>query len=142
MIKRISYVALVAVLIFTACQKKAENVESVSSDSDEWKAMEDFHMVMADIYHPFKDSANLEPARTGLASFEAAVNTFADASLPAKVDTDEVKASFAALKTDVEAMKSAADDTAFGAALENAHTHFHEIMEAWHGGGEHKHHEH
>jgi hypothetical protein len=142
MIKRISYVALMALLIFTACQKKAENVESASADSDEWKAMDDFHMVMADMYHPFKDSANLEPARTGLVSFEAAVNTFADAPLPAKVDTDEVKASFASLKTDVEAMKSATDDATFGTALESAHTHFHEIMEAWHGGGGHEHHKH
>ncbi len=136
--KRVLYAIALATTLF-ACQKK----EAETADMDEWKAMDDFHMVMADIYHPFKDSANLEPAKTNLAMFESEVNKFAAAELPEKVNTDEVKAAFAALKAEVEAMKTAASDSLLGVSLENAHTRFHEIMEAWHGGGHgREHHEH
>ncbi len=30
---------------------------------DEWIAMDDFHLIMAESFHPFKDSANVDPAR-------------------------------------------------------------------------------
>ena len=56
-----------AVLI--ACGTKKETTatetttDSTSADTDEWKAMDDFHMIMAESFHPFKDSANLAPAK-------------------------------------------------------------------------------
>ncbi len=46
-------------LILFSCGGKHEE----ESDDVEWKEMDDFHMIMADVYHPLKDSNNLAPIK-------------------------------------------------------------------------------
>jgi hypothetical protein len=70
---------------------------------------------------------------------------WASASLPSKVNTDEVKQQLEKLKTDTRAfadqIKSGAADTEIGSALNTLHDSFHGIMEAWQRGGEKHEHE-
>ena len=125
---------LLVLLIVFACSKKTE------SSGDAWPEMDSFHMIMAESYHPLKDSANLVPAKANAESLASAAEKWENASLPDKVNNDEVKALLAKLKTDSKffagQVKSNAPDSVLSAALVNLHDEFHKIMEAWHGGHE------
>ena len=95
---------------------------------------------MAEAFHPYKDSANLAPVKKMAEEMAIEADKWASASLPTKVDSEEVKEELQKLKTDTRALadliKSGADDKAIGSSLDALHDSFHEIMEAWHGGGE------
>ena len=126
-------------LIVAACAKKSE-----TSSSDEWPEMDSFHMVMAEAFHPYKDSANVEPVKrlAGEMALEAA--RWQSSDLPDKVNTDEVKGQLEKLMVGTRALadqvKAGASDEEIGTALTTLHDSFHRITEAWHGGGEkHKH---
>ena len=97
-------------------------------------------MIMAEAFHPFKDSANLVPAKKMAEEMATEADKWASAPLPAKVNTEEVREELQKLKTDTRALadliKSGAEDAAIGSSLNALHDSFHEIMEAWHGEGE------
>jgi len=126
-----------------ACATKTETTGTTDADSDEWKEMNSFHMIMAEAFHPYKDSSNLAPAKKLAEEMAAEADTWAVAALPEKVDNEQVKASLQKLKTDTRGLadliKSGADDTAVGSSLNALHDSFHGIMEAWHGGGKEEH---
>jgi len=135
--------------LFIACGTKKETeatettTDSTSADTAEWKAMDDFHMIMAESFHPFKDSANLAPAKAKAAEMATAAEQWVAAPLPEKVNNENVKTKLAALKTKtaafVETSKST-DDKVVGDALTELHDMFHELQEAWYAGhGEHHH---
>ncbi len=139
--KRIVYLMLFAVVILS-CQSKSGD----STDSTTWQEMDAFHMVMAEAYHPYKDSSNLEPARREADALAALALEWSKAPMPKKMDTPAMRASLDQLSTESQALaaqfKSGADDTTTGAALTALHEHFHSIMEAWHQSGrEEDHHE-
>lgn len=127
----------VAVLVFASCAKKHETVEEAY---DEWKEMDDFHLIMADVYHPLKDSGNLEPIKTQSAELAAAAETWANAAVPEKVNNDEVKGLLQKLKDgtkDLDAkIKSGQPDDATSAQLTELHEVFHHVQEKWYEGGE------
>jgi hypothetical protein len=110
--------------------------------NEDWKEMDEFHMVMAEAFHPYKDSANLAPAKQLADSLVTAAEKWAAAPLPEKFkEDDEVKFKLNQLKTDASTFATVArtgDEKAIGESLTKLHDLFHEIMESWHGGhGEH-----
>lgn len=139
--RRFVYFLMLTVLT-VACTQNKKN-----SDAAEWPEMDAFHLVMAESFHPFKDSANLEPARRLAPEMAAAATKWANAPLPEKVNTPEVKEK-------INLLKSASDEFAqlvqtgseeeIGNALTGLHDLFHELQDAWYGKGEggHDHHKH
>ena len=144
MTKSFNYVfVLLAFVMVVACSGKKE---AETSQSDEWPEMDEFHMVMAESFHPYKDSSNLEPAKANAAEMARVAEKWANAPLPEKVNNDEIKANLEQLKTDATAFIQVAqsgDTTKMGTSLTSLHDAFHKLQEAWYGAGkeghEHKH---
>lgn len=135
---------LLTVAGMVACSGKKEEA---TASSDEWKEMDEFHLVMADAFHPYKeDSTNIQPAIKNAAELASVAEKWANAPLPAKVDNEEMKASLAQLKADAAAFAQLAqsgDTTKIGTSLTALHDAFHKVQESWYGadkeGHEHKH---
>lgn len=145
---KLSYLLVLIFCGMLSCTSKTETTEtteSVSTDSDEWKEMDSFHMIMAEAFHPYKDSTNLAPAKKLAEEMAAEAEKWVAAELPEKVNNDQVKENLQKLKADTRALadliKNGADDAAVGSSLNALHDSFHSIMEAWHGGGEKHEHE-
>lgn len=123
----------------TARKEHHENHEtndSATSD-DTWKEMDEFHMVMAESFHPYKDSADLGPARTKAALLSAAAEKWLNAPLPEKVNNEQVKNRLRQLQIDAQAFVEIAktgDDKVAGESLTKLHDLFHELQETWYGG--------
>ena len=129
-------------LLASGCTKKADTTSEAAAD--EWPQMEAFHAIIADAYHPFKDSANVAPARELAESLALEADKWQAASLPEKVNTKKVQSQLVDLKTSARALsdqiKSGRTDEVVGALLTTVHDNFHKIMEAWYEEGEkHKH---
>jgi hypothetical protein len=128
-------------VVFSCASKKEDGHDhdhvSASSDGSVWKEMDDFHMIMAETFHPYKDSSNLEPVRTRASELFAAADEWASASLPEKVDTQEVRSKLQQLKEEAatlaETVKSS-DDNVIAQHLTKLHDTFHSIQEEWYGG--------
>lgn len=139
------FLFLFAFVLVSACTSKKEEATEEAA-SEEWPAMDAYHLVMAESFHPFKDSANLEPVKAQAAELAKAAEAWVNAPLPEKVNTDEVKAKLAELKTNSDALAqlvSTGTPEEIGTALTALHDQFHELQEAWYGGGEgHHHHDH
>lgn len=132
-------ILLISFIVFVvACSKKAE--ESSDADSAEWPEMDSFHMIMAEAFHPFKDSINVAPAKKLAEEMAVEAAKWQAAPIPAKVNNDEVKALLEKLKTDTRALadniRGGMTNQEIGKALTGLHDNFHSIMEAWHGGGD------
>jgi PBP1b-binding outer membrane lipoprotein LpoB len=150
--KLISYVVVLFVIAMAvACSgKKEETTETEAAateevSNDEWPKMDEFHMVMAESFHPFKDSANLEPAKANAAEMARVAEEWASAALPEKVNNEETKANLEKLKTETAAFVTTVQGTdaaAIGTSLTNLHDLFHKLQEAWYGAGEGHKHEH
>lgn len=136
---QIMFVMLVLILIGCASKKEEghDHGDAHVEDQSVWEPMDAFHMVMAETFHPFKDSANLEPVKSRAAELVREANKWVDAPLPEKVDTDQVKATLQKLKEEAitlaESVKTA-DDNVIGDQLSQLHDTFHELQEAWYGG--------
>jgi hypothetical protein len=136
-------------VIASSCSSKKEGAEvhdhehsAESSAADAWKEMDEFHMVMAESFHPYKDSANLEPAKSKAAEMASSAAKWAGSPLPEKVNNEEVKSKLDQLKNGTaefaEQVRSG-DDEAIGESLTALHDLFHELQETWYGGGHHHH---
>ena len=125
------------VTVLMCCTSKKENHgdQHGSSAHEEWKEMDAFHMVMAEAFHPFKDSSNLEPAKMYADSLVSAAGQWADAPLPEKFKgDDEIKFKLNQLKVDASTFASVSkqgDDKSIGQSLTKLHDLFHEIQESW-----------
>ncbi len=130
---------LLLLLVFASCQKKSDTTHE-KAWGDEWPEMDSFHMLMAEAFHPYKDSSNLEPARKLAVELAMEADNWQAAKPPEKMNTDEVKSLLEDLKTDshdlADKIKAGATDQEIGASLTALHDRFHKITEAWHGGGE------
>ena len=103
--KFISGIIITVAVVSIACSGKKEGEHDAHQDqeitSDHWKEMDDFHMVMAEAFHPYKDSSNLEPAKQNAASLKAAAENWSQAALPSKFEgDDEIKFKLNQLKAD------------------------------------------
>jgi hypothetical protein len=142
---------LVVAIAFAACatkDKEVQEAETVNNESDpnEWPEMDSFHMIMAEAFHPYKDSTNLEPVKRLAEEMAIEADKWASTALPAKVNNDVVKAQINQLKTDTRVLadkiKGGANDEEIGNSLKSLHDSFHGIMEAWNGSEENHEHEH
>lgn len=126
-----------SVLIIGACSGPAKQ-ETMADD--EWPTLDKFHMTMAEAFHPYKDSANLEPAKKLAPELAQSADAWASEVLPAKVNNDETKALLEALKSDshklADQVNAGAPNDSIGTYLTALHNRFHQITEVWHGGGE------
>lgn len=148
-VRLLLFSTLLAAGVLGACSGKKDGHDEHGHDhehavsKDEWKEMDDFHMLMAEAFHPYKDSANLEPAKAKAAELATAAEKWTSAPLPEKVNNDDVKTKLDQLKTGtasfVETVKSG-DDKKIGDELTVLHDQFHEIQEVWYGGGHGEHH--
>lgn len=139
--RQLTNIVLFALTLLTfACASKKEE----AADQKEWKEMDEFHMIMAETFHPYKDSANLEPAKTRAGELATDADKWASAALPEKVNNDEMKSKLEQLKTETTSflqIVSTSDPKAIGDQLTKIHDLFHSIQEDWYGGGEgHEHH--
>jgi hypothetical protein len=127
-----------ALLVF-GCATKKDGSDSEAGDQKLWKEMDEYHMIMAETFHPYKDSANLEPAKSRAGELAAAAEKWASSPLPEKVDNDEMRNNLAQLVRESSALVQIAnseDESAIGNQLTKVHDLFHAIQEAWYGGGE------
>lgn len=148
LLKNLAFLTL-ALLAFACATKKddaGDHDHTADADQKEWKEMDEFHMIMAETFHPFKDSANLEPARSRAGELVAAADKWISAPLPEKVNNDAMKEKLGQLKTEASSMAQAAgsgDDKALEEKLTKVHDIFHAIQEDWYAGLGHEHgHEH
>lgn len=129
-------ILLLTLLCSCASKKDVRELEDhgAGGHQSEWKEMDNFHMIMAETFHPYKDSANLEPARTRATELLAAADEWLAAALPEKVDNDRVRSKLIELKTQAatlaESVKSS-DDNVIADHLTKLHDTFHAIQEAW-----------
>lgn len=134
--KTVLYSTLVCMIAFAvACGSKKQ--EAVANN-DEWPEMDEFHMIMAESFHPYKDSSYLEPAKANATELAKVAEKWVNAPLPEKVNNDEVKTNLAQLKTDADSFVQIAqsgDSVKIGEALTSLHDQFHKLQEAWYGGG-------
>lgn len=126
-------------VIFSCAGKKhasehEHGADAASADASEWKQMDDFHIIMAETFHPFKDSANLEPAKTRAAELLRAADEWVAAGLPAKVDNEVVRSKLRQLKAEAETLVESvqsSEDNVIAERLTKLHDTFHSIQEAW-----------
>lgn len=113
----------------------ADHDSAAAASHEEWKEMDDFHMVMAEAFHPFKDSSNLEPAKNYADSLVSAAERWAESPLPEKFKgDDEIKFKLNQLKVDASTFADVArtgDDKSVGQSLTKLHDLFHELQESW-----------
>lgn len=136
---------LVLIFLFAACVSKKEESHSDTEDDNNWEEMDEYHMIMAETFHPYKDSANLEPVKSRAGELSAAAEKWANADLPEKVDNDEMKNKLEQLKNESAALVqvvASEDETVIGDQLTRVHDIFHTIQEDWYGGGESHGHDH
>ena len=120
---------------FFSCQNKKIETEASAAAEDEWAEMDSFHTIMAEVYHPLKDSGDVRPIMARATELADEAEKWAAAPLPSKVDNEEVKKLLAKLKTDTrqladQIIEGTEEDVA-GAQLTALHELFHQIQEKW-----------
>jgi hypothetical protein len=139
--RSITIIVLLTSLLLS-CGSKKEDTAGPEDTGREWKEMDDFHMVMAEVFHPYKDSADLAPVRSKVGELVTAAGRWADARLPEKVDNDEMRERLKELEAQSRALQEVVqtgEDPAIGEQLTKVHDLFHHIQELWYGGDEHGH---
>lgn len=128
------YFLLMLAISSCASKKDQEHAAQHGIDDGVWEELDSFHMIMAESFHPFRDSANLEPAKARATALMAAASDWASAPLPEKVDHDTMRSRLEQLKeqaaTLAQSVKSQ-DDNTIGEVLTKLHDTFHEIEHAW-----------
>jgi hypothetical protein len=133
---------IASLLLVAACAKEKKGA---TPESNTWAEMDDFHMVMAETFHPYKDSADLAPVKSQAKDLVEAADKWSQSALPDRVDNDEMKTKLQQLKSECEALADVVqvgDDNAIGAQLTKVHNLFHEIQELWYAKGSEHHHDH
>lgn len=130
---------MLAVLACSGKKETEHNEEAVHEETvGSWEEMDEFHMIMAESYHPYKDSSNLEPAKQNAHDLVLSAEKWNSASLPEKFkEDDEMKYKLNQLKSDAlafEEVVKTGDDKAIGDSLTKLHDLFHQLKEAWYGG--------
>jgi hypothetical protein len=134
---------IILITIMFACASKESTIQSINSVQEDWPQMDAFHLIMAESFHPYKDSANLEPLKRLSQEMANQAASWSSAELPDKVNNDKMKAMLNQLKTDTQLLadkvSTASTDEELGSSLTLLHDNFHSIMEAWNGTHQHEH---
>ncbi|HLZ17630.1 MAG TPA: hypothetical protein VKQ08_11345 [Cyclobacteriaceae bacterium] len=125
---------LLSMLVFISCSRKEGHHES-----GDWKALDDFHAVMARAYHPLKDSGSVASAKNLIRELVAGADKLLTEPLPKKVDNAAMKSDIEKLKADTQRLateiNNGANDELVKEKLTALHDQFHKIMEGWHRSG-------
>jgi hypothetical protein len=127
-------VVVVLIALIACTQGKQSPNDEVKSESEDWKEMEDFHMLMAESFHPFMDSSNLEPAKANALQLSMLAEKWQSASPPSRMDNEEVKQKLEQLKDETVTFNSlveSGDDKQTGESLTRMHDLFHGIQDIW-----------
>lgn len=134
-LNKLSAICLLIILTVWACSSKTESAaEETEAEVAEWTGMDDFHMLMAESFHPYRDSANVEPAKQLAVEMVNSVNSWIEQELPSRVDNDEVRQMLKELQEGAVALSDlveVGDDQAIGESLNSLHDTFHHLQEAW-----------
>src|SRR5215204_244453 len=57
----------------------------------DWKEMDHFHMVMAEAFHPYKDSLDLQPAKEKAQELATAAKDWKNSEAPEGLDKDKLE---------------------------------------------------
>lgn len=130
-----SIYTLFFILLLASCTTKKSEKET----SNRWAKLDGFHTVMADAFHPYKDSGNLVPAKELVNTLSDSAGVWAEATLPEKVNNQDMVNKLLNLKlSTVELLKMKIDntpDSVFATQLTKVHDSFHEIQETWYKSG-------
>ncbi len=135
---------LIALIVLSwGCTAKKEAATDTSMEETTWASMDAYHLIMADSYHPLKDSANLAPAKANAELLAAEAEKWAATALPERVNNEEMKGRIESLKANsrsfADKVKAGASDEELATSLTALHGEYHHIMEAWEGGHEEHH---
>jgi hypothetical protein len=141
-------IILLVVLIAFACNSKHDDKEGHSGPA-EWKEMDNFHMVMAEAFHPYKDSSNLEAAKVKAPELAAAAKDWKNSQVPDGVDAEKMKSKLdqlTSLSEEFVTQVKTENDQVIGEKLTVLHDIFHELQNDFYAGAgqghEHEHHDH
>ena len=139
-------IVFMLLLILSSCssEKKTKNApqqpeKESEGDAAEWKEMDEFHLVMADSFHPYMDSTNLGPAKANAAELAKVAAKWAAAELPERVNNEEVRKMISTLNLaaqDYLKTVQSNNDEAIGESLNELHDLFHGIQDAWYHSAE------
>jgi hypothetical protein len=126
--------------VVLSCGTHKSEASEAAADSDEWPELDEFHVIMADVYHPLKDSGNVQPIMERAEELAIAAEKWANAKIPKKVDTKEMKEMLEELKTATRSLaneiKDGAPEDQAGTTLSELHELFHRIQEGWYSSGD------
>lgn len=126
---------MLAVTVIASCTSGKQNVrDSASSDIQEWSLMDEFHMVIAESFHPYMDSGNLEPARKHAQEMQLLAEKWSKASLPERVNNNDVRNKLNELAAEAKVFNrliQSGNETEMGEKLDHLHHIFHELQDAW-----------
>jgi hypothetical protein len=134
MIARMFFIVGVVVVVASCGPKKSASADGDIQDEKNWKEMDDFHMVMAESFHPYKDSADLGPAKSKVGELVASADKWANSPIPERVKSEEMKEQLQSLKSETEVLADLVqkgNEDAIGTQLTRVHDLFHKIQEAW-----------
>ena len=132
-------VAFIASCLQDCSSKKEDHVhdrehgEQRSTDG-EAAAMDSFHLLMAETFHPFKDSADLGPIKDKAGELAAVAERWARQPLPTRIRNEKVKLKLQQLEHDARALADlvkTGTDEEIGASLVRLHELFHELHYMW-----------
>ena len=132
---------LLAIFGLSCCNSSQQNstvneTSESSEEANEWPAMDEFHMIMAESFHPYMDSGNLEPAKKNAEEIASMAKAWTMAPLPSRVDNENVKQKLAELVSESKLLvktKNEGTDQEMGVKLNHLHDIFHEIQDEWYG---------
>ena len=128
--------SFIFVLLLAACSTKNSDD---TAEYQEWKELQSFHLLMAEAFHPYKDSANLEPAKSLAKEMADEVTKWMGVALPGKVDNEEMKQKLQDLNIGsrdfLKIVSENSPDSVIAQSLSDLHNTFHEIQEGWYGAG-------
>jgi hypothetical protein len=118
----------------TTASASGDSEGTVSASSEDWAMMDEFHIVMAEAFHPYKDSANLQPAKELAGEMASVAEKWTKSSLPEQVNSESVKAKIDQLSDGTKKFQETArsgSDEEIGSQLNELHDLFHELQDAW-----------
>lgn len=102
-----------------------------SSESEEWKEMDDYHMLMAETFHPAEEK-DFEPIRSKAEEMAQSAETWKNSTAPKAFDKPEIKEKLDLLATESRDLaafvKTEPTDEALFEKLNALHDRFHEVM--------------
>lgn len=141
---KVSFVIFFFSLVCCSPKKDEHGHDEHAEDGETWKEMDDFHMIMAKAFHPYKDSSDIGPAKENATAMAEAAAKWAGATPPEKADNVAFKEKLSLLNAgcaDFVNIAQSGDSTQISESLVSLHDLFHEIQDTWYG-HDHSGHEH